>query len=508
MTNQPKEFTLRGYVDIIRRQWWVVLVVGVICAAAGLAYAKLQTKSYSATATLTVNDPNQALGALFGGGAFSGKTPLQESTVAAQQVMRHEVVAAVQDKLRSTDLGSVSASVDPNSYALKITASNASPTRAAAIANAFADVDTSITNTEARKQYAQQAADVKKHLPSLPKQTLLAFTTVEAYNRLQSLAQVATPLQIATSAGVPNSPSSPGGLTTTLAGLAFGLLLGIAVATGRDALDRRLRHSADVAKVLDHPVLGLVRTKALGHAGTRAESSNGGGRLDDPDHESFRILRQNIAYLGPAAESRTVLVTSPVAEEGKSTVAACLAVVTAEAGKRTLLVECDLRKPVLANRLRLSERPGLTDYLTGNAQPHEILQPVPGIVPRVNGNGASPASGSNLVCITAGANVHRPAELLASERFRTFLAEVSEVYDTVILDTAPLLPVADTLAIVPDVSTLIVCLRLRQTTRDQARAAQSALDRLPERPVGLVLTDAGQREDYYYGSYGTAAVSV
>jgi non-specific protein-tyrosine kinase len=85
------------------------------------------------------------------------------------------------------------------------------------------------------------------------------------------------------------------------------------------------------------------------------------------------------------------------------------------------------------------------------------------------------------------------------------LTEVSGVYDTVILDTPPLLPVADTLAIVPDVSALVVCIRLEHTTRDQARAAQSALDRLPERPVGLVLTDVrGQGDSYYYGEYAAA----
>jgi non-specific protein-tyrosine kinase len=74
----------------------------------------------------------------------------------------------------------------------------------------------------------------------------------------------------------------------------------------------------------------------------------------------------------------------------------------------------------------------------------------------------------------------------------------------VILDTAPLLPVADTLAIIPSVSTLIVCVRLEKTTRDEARAAQSALDRLPQRSVGLVLTDVREGDGHYYGSYGPA----
>ena len=523
MTNEPSgEFTLRRYGDVIRRQRWLILVVAAICTVAAFGYSAVQKKTYSATSSLTVNDPNQSL-ALLGGNFVSGKTPLQEASVAAQQVTRAEVAARVKRKLGKArvkrklgksltpaELSDVSTSVDPNSYVINITASSHSAPRAAAIANAFASVDASLTTSEVRKQYRQQAAAVAKQLRRLPRLSTLALTTADTYNRLQSLSSVATPLTVTTDAAVPGSPSSPKTARNTVAALLFGLLLGIALATGRDVLDRRLRRSSDVAKVLEHPVIGHIRTEALGHAGAPAEASNGIGALDDPDQESFRILRQNIWHLDAAENTRTVLVTSPMAQEGKSTVAACLAVATAEAGKRTLLVECDLRKPVLAKRFRIKASPGLTDYLTGNAQPHEILQPIPGLVERLNGSGPALSGGhggaSNLVCIAAGKSVLRPAELLASERFRNFLSEVSEVYDSVILDTPPLLPVADTLAIVPGVSTLIVCIRLEHTTRDQARAAQTALDRLPERPVGLVLTDVSQQDDgYYYGYYGAPA---
>jgi non-specific protein-tyrosine kinase len=230
------------------------------------------------------------------------------------------------------------------------------------------------------------------------------------------------------------------------------------------------------------------------------------GPLADPDEESFRILRQNVRYLAAATDLRTVLVTSAMAEEGKSTVAACLAVASAEAGLRTLLVECDLRRPVLATRFGIDQSPGLTDYLTGNAEPHEILQQVASVADRRNGHGPAQAGAggdAKLVCITSGTTVPRPAELLASARFHAFLSEVGKVYDSVIVDTAPLLPVADTLGIIPEVSSLLVCIRLRQTTREQARAAQSALDRLPARPVGIVLTDVRENEGGYYGYYAS-----
>lgn len=507
-TNQPVEFTLRGYLQMIRRQSWLIVILGIVCGAAAFGYSKAKKPTYSATATLTVNDPNSAL-SLTGSSYFSGQTALQEASVAASQVTRPEVLAAVQRKLGpSASRGSVSVSVDPNSYVIDIAAHSHSASEAAAIANAFADTDVALSAEETRASYQAQATAVLRQLrgmrPGSP-QTLIAQSTL---GRLENLAAVATPLTLNTAATTPRSPSSPKTLLYTLGALLVGLLLGLAVATVRDALDRRLRRSRDVAQVLDHPIIGHVRAQALGRTAFPSTSPNGAGSLTEADRESFRILRENIAYLGAASESRTMLVTSAVGAEGKSTVAACLAFATAEAGRRTLLIECDLRKPVLAKRMGINEHPGLTDYLTGNAQPPEILQPIAAVAGRVNGSGRAPGSaqrgGTNLVCITAGRSVPHPAELLASERFHALVAEVSEVYDAVILDTAPLLPVADTLAIIPDVSAVIVCVRLDQTTRDQARAAQSALSRLPHRPVGLVLTDVRDRDDYY-DDYGAPA---
>jgi Mrp family chromosome partitioning ATPase/capsular polysaccharide biosynthesis protein len=504
MTNQPTEFTLRGYVQMIRRHVWLIVILGLVCGGVAFAYSKAKKPTYSATAALSVSDPNSAL-SLTGSSYFNGQTPLQQASIASTQVTRPAVVAAVQRKLGAgVSDSSVSVSVDPNSYVINVSASSHSATQAAATANAFASTDAALSTSQARASYRAQADSISRqlrHMKAGSAQAVIAQTTL---GRLQNLAAVATPLSVTTSANVPGSPSSPKTVLYTVAALLFGLLLGVAVATARDAFDRRLRHSRDVTQALAHPVVGHIRPEALGHTVTNSRS--GAGPIEEADVEAFRILRQNMSYLGPPESGSTVLVTSAVGGEGKSTVAACLAAATAEAGRRTLLVECDLRKPVLARRLGIREAPGLTDYLTGNSEPHEILQPVPGIVERVNGNGPALGVSSdgipNLVCITAGTTAFHPAELLASERFQSFVAEVSAVYDTVILDTAPLLPVADTLAIVPSASTLIVCVRLEQTTRDQARAAQAALDRLPQRPVGLVLTDVREGDGHYYGTYG------
>jgi len=405
MASDRREFTLRGYLDVIRRGRWLILAVTAVATLAAFGLSKLQKPTYTATSTIAYTDPNQAL-SYSGSSFYNGLSPLQEAELTAPRVTRPEVVRAVERRLgAAVTNSSVSTAVDANSYAIQVTASSRSASDAAAVANAFANTDVSLSTAEARAGYHQQALAVRRQLRGELNHGSGDVVTAEALARLENLATVATPLTVTTPAIAPSAPSSPKTLRNTIAALLVGLLLGIAIATARDALDRRLQHTREVVDVLDHPVLGHIRPQALGHSGTPAESFNGARPLDDSDQESFRIVRQKIGYLGPADSSRTVLVTSAVAEEGKSTVAACLAVATAEAGKRTLLVECDLRKPVLAKRMSINEGPGLTDYLTGHAEPNQILQPIPGIIERLNGSGPAltehPGTAS-LVCITAG----------------------------------------------------------------------------------------------------------
>ena len=515
MSNAQQDTTLADYLRVLKQRKLFIIVVALICTAAALGVSLIQKKSYDATASEVVKDPNQDLLSL-GGGGFSTQTPLQLASAHAPDVTRPEVLAAVKKSLHSpltlSQLKSaVTVGIDTNSFLVTIDAAARNPNQTAAIANAFAEQDARLTTDEARASFAAQATQLQKKLKRLtsakdPNRAIY----IDRLSTLQSLAAVAQPVQVSQSATVPSSPTSPKPVRNAIAALMFGLLLGVALAYGRAALDRRLRRSSDVEQQLSQPVVGHIRSQALGHAGA-APGSNGSGPLADVDAESFRILRHNVRYLAAGEGIRTLLVTSATAQEGKSTVAASLASASAEAGKRTLLIECDLRRPVLARRFGLAETPGLTEYLVGHASPAEILQVVKLAPSGFNGstpqstNGDEPIGPAPLVCITSGTQPPRPADLLASDRFRQFLAEVSEVYDTVIIDSAPLLSVADTLEIVPHVAGILLCVRLRQTTREQARAMRNALDRLPDRAVGIVLTDVKEAEDDYYGYYYGAA---
>jgi capsular exopolysaccharide synthesis family protein len=303
-------------------------------------------------------------------------------------------------------------------------------------------------------------------------------------------------------ASIPAVPTSPKPIRNAVFGGALGLVLGLVVTGLLEALDRRLRRPDEVAALLDLPVVGAV-----------AEASMGGVPVADipaEEHvagmDAFRMLRTNMRFLDVDDPPRTILVTSPLPGEGKTTVSLGIALAAAASGQRTLLVEGDLQRPVHATRLGLEPQPGLTDFLDGAASPQQILQtkeftdPVAAL--RTNGAGPE-AAASRLICITAGQLTSLSGESLGSKRFAEFLAEVRAVYDLVVVDSAPLLAVAATSEIVPAVDAVVLCVRVGQTTADQALASRDALKRLPTKPTGLVLTGLGKgdREGYYSYAY-------
>jgi capsular exopolysaccharide synthesis family protein len=270
-------------------------------------------------------------------------------------------------------------------------------------------------------------------------------------------------------------------------------MLGTAAAFIRESLDRRATDGHEVQRRVDLPLVGYVRNESLGMAGM---SKNGTGLVSEADLESFRILRKNVDFLGLDEDLKVIAVTSPLPEEGKSTVASGYAYASALVGKRTILVECDFRRPVSAVRLGFESEPGLSEYLAGEAEPRDVLRVI-----EVHGRGAE-----MLPVIPAGTAVPQPTEMLASHRFHEFLDQLRKVYDRIVIDCAPLLPVGDTLEVVPQVDGVLLCVRLRQTTLNQAAAAKQVMQHLPDKPMGLVITGLTRgSEDDYYGYYSSAA---
>jgi capsular exopolysaccharide synthesis family protein len=500
--------SLVDYLRVIRRHRLLIAVVIVLCGGAALAYSKTRATTYEAEAQMSFGDPFQDL-TLFSSNQVPEESPAVRAANGSTLVTSPRVEREATKLFKRPPSGcSVDASVLVETNNVAVDGTCPAARDAALFANTYAKAARTIANDQARARIDRVAKALSNEIEDAKGNPVTGITGAQVaalqqdLSRVQALKQAAAPVDIVQAAQAPSQAASPRPIRDTGIGLALGLVLGLLAAFGRDAVDRRLRSSHEVYEELGLPVLGRVSRTALGYAGL---ARNGRPPMKDADFEAFRVLRMNLAYLAQGNPVNSVLITSGLPEEGKSTVSAALASAAVLAGQRTLLVECDLRRPCFARRFGIQAEPGLTDYLQGNADPQDIVQTVELAEPvRVNGAaGTDPnRTAGTLVCIAGGSRVSNPAELLITDRFTDFLEKVGRAYDLVVLDGSPLLAVVDSMEILPHVDAAIVCVRVQQTTRDQARAARVALSTLPERPMGVVLTGMRRGDPDAYDYYG------
>ena len=511
----PRYSTLRDYLAVLRRRRLIVLLTTVVFAAAAYMVSAQQDDVYRAESALSFREISQDLG-LLGTPAAPIQSAEQRAAIQSKLITRPEVVRRVKRELgtrRTEDelRGLVNSRAEARTDFVVIEAEGSSGREAADIANAFAKQARLVATADERRRF-REAADVLQdrfeqqlRRRDDPYQRALLQ---ERIARLEASADFANPVEIARTAGPPASPASPKPLRDTLLAALVGFTLGILAAFARDSLDRRLRGSREIQEQLGLPLLGHVSDDALGGSVVQRDNAR---PLTPLDLEAFRILRTNLEFLSVDQPPRVIAVTSALPEEGKTTVAAALAAVFAASGRDTLLVECDLRRPTLSERLSLESSPGLSDYLAGHAKPAEVLREVQlgeMLPPGSMNGGPIKKSARKLMAVLAGSRAPEPAELLGSERFRTFVDEVRQDYDVVVIDTSPVLAVVDALEVVSLADAVLLCVRAAKTTREQAAAAKAAIEHLPTRPAGIVVTGIRARDEgygYYSYSYSYSA---
>lgn len=220
-----------------------------------------------------------------------------------------------------------------------------------------------------------------------------------------------------------------------------------------------------------------------------ATSAGGPVAWDDPKSvaaEAYRILRTNLLFTNPDRPLKSVLVTSPTVGDGKSTVTANLAVSFAQAGRRVIVVNADLRRPSVHKLFRVPEGAGLTSVLVGQATLEEALRET---------------DAPDVRLLTAGPTPPNPAELLESQRMRTVMRELEQHADIVLYDAPPVTVVADAGLLAPHVDGCILVVSLGVTQRDMARAAVEQLQRVGGRILGAVVNRIGPSSGYYYYYY-------
>lgn len=405
---------------------------------------------------------------------------------------------------------------------------------------AYAEFQTALRQEQALEQEMralksealdENSASVDYHNLSLEVETrrnlldevLKAQSETEVTARLQGTKE--SNVRVVDRALVPGGPSSPNLKQDLSSGLLLGLLCGVGLVLLLEYMDRTVKTSEQVERLLGLPTLAVIPDvadtgssyggyRAYGGYGVAPEAASPAkgarrwlekkkgetlSRIELVPHEgprlavseAYRSLRTAL-LLASARELRVVAVTSAVASEGKSATATNLAVVMAQLGRRVLIVDADLRKPRLHEVFQVSNRTGLVSYLTGGADFDAIVSRTP--VPQL------------FVC-PSGPMPPNPSELLASERMRELVKLARGRFDFVVFDTPPILPVTDAALVGTLVDGVTLCLRAGKVTREEARSCHDRLRMAAIKVLGVVLnrhtTGQGGYSSRRYQTYET-----
>jgi len=446
---------LGEFLSLLRRRWWIVALLVIACLGSAAIITKLETPVYRASTQLIVNGTSNLSeeSQIANRSLASGRA----TTFAAVIPSKFSVEAAVRraDKNGSfpgAGYPTVTASASGNDPFIEVQVSDTDPHLAEAAANAFVAV-----------------------LPNVMAQIDQPMTQPDEVVVLQP-------------ARFPSSPASPRPFQNLLIGFMLGLVLGFSAAFALESIDTRLRDSDDVVAATELPMLGVVPYE-MPEEPIPVTTFPMSARA-----EAYRRVRANIAFMAATGIAKSVIVTSATSSEGKTSLAVNLAIASAQAGQRVVLVDADLRRPMVQTYLQLATHPGLVHVLTGTVSLAEALQS---------------ADIGSFDVLTAGPMPPNPNELIGSASMRETLRQLKSAYDLVIVDTAPILPVADTLHLSLMVGGVIIVARIGETTRERLRRTKEALERVHANIIGVVPNGVIQREDsaYFYAyTYADRAV--
>lgn len=515
---------IRRYFRIFRRWWWLLLAATLLAAGGSYLATRSQPRIYSSRARVMVGTSIQSLNPDW----VAINTAEQLAQTYAELATTRPALQGVIDRLglqASPDIlrGMVAVKPSQGTQILDITVVDTDPLRAAAIANAVAEelVRQSPGGSESpeagiRRDVEEQLRDLKsridmareevQNLEAAILQEDSARAIAELKNRRDLLQQQisqwqATYAQLYTAytgnqantltivePAEPNyTPIGPQTSTNVLLAGATGALLAVGAILLLEYLDDTVKNGEEITELTGLPFLGLiprVREKATEQLLTQHEPRSAFS-------ECFRTLRTNLQFSGFDRPLRTILVTSPQPTEGKSTIVANLGVVLAQAGRRVIVVDTDLRRPILHHIFHKENEWGLTGALFG-----EGLQTDDGLL----------STGvENLRFLPSGPLPPNPSEILGSQRMGDLLSHLQEQADVVLLDSPPLLTMADASVLAARVDGVVLVADAGKTRREALKKAAEALRRVGARTLGVVLNRVGLHSEgysyYYYYSY-------
>ena len=473
--NEDIEIDLGRVFRAVVNKTWLVALVALLCAAltfAGTFF--LITPKYEASAMFYVNNNNFSLGEAtvsLSSGDLSTSRNLVDSYIVIlnTRATLMEVIDYTGVSLTYKELREMISSESVNETEIfQVTVTSTDPQQAEQLANAIAYI--------------------------LPERigTIIDGTSAEVVDP----------------AIVPSKHSSPSYTKNTIAGFLLGLAATVGIVGLREICDITIRSEEDVQQCCKHPILAAVpdmtaqskggsyygygekRTKksAVSHPAKRAVV---GPNISFAASEAYKLLRTKLQFsFADENDCHIIGLSSALSGEGKSLTAVNLAFTMAQLDKKVLLVDCDMRRPTLAEKLQLAKAPGLSSYLTRQCKLDDLVQ----ICDRGEGD-------MGFHVITAGQNPPNPVELLSSARMRKALEAMRKVYDYVILDLPPVGEVSDALAITNETDGMLLVVRQNYCDRNVLTDAVRQFDFLNAKTLGVVFNCTGEHSGKY-GKYG------
>ncbi|MGC2372269.1 MAG: polysaccharide biosynthesis tyrosine autokinase [Solirubrobacteraceae bacterium] len=505
MDTERSNLSLERVLGVLRRRAPWILLCFVLAAGVAFGSSKHQTKKYTATASLVFNNSQlsqQAAGlqALNTGGS---QLPQQQTNLKLVQLgdMAEKTAVRLGRGLTDEDVkGDLSVSAQGESNVVNVSVTATSPALAAAIANTYTKQFVTEQQNANHTYYAGALRLVEKQLKALSPKQKLSPSGIALAGRAQSLG-VLTELrngnvEIAQAATIPTSPSSPKVSRNTALGAVLGLLLGLGIAFLLERLDRRIREPKDLESVYGLPLLGVVpESSALSRSGR--SDGTAGAVLPAQEAEAFHLIRAHMRYFNVDRELRTLMVVSAGPGDGKTTVARHLASAAARMGSRVLLLETDLRRPMVAQQLGIVSGRGLSDVLIGAVTLPEAIQTIELTAPS-----GERAKGHSLDVLVAGASLPpNPGELIESRAMATLLEQTKTRYDLIVIDTPPLTAVSDAFPLLKKVDGVVIVGRVGRNRRDVAERMHETLTGAGAPLLGVIANGfkAGRRGGYGYG---------
>lgn len=434
--------SVRDVRRILRKRAWLIILLIVLASGSAVGLSLQQTPQYQSSITILVGQERGIIGP---GGDPNILLTLSETMVAL--VTSRPVAEGVANKLdlrTSPDylLAGLTAAPVEGTQLIEVTYTGSDPEETRRIANAVGEV------------FTQKVSELS------PSSDTLTATVWER-------------------AIWPGVPISPNPLRNVVLALLLGGALGVGLAFLLEFLDERWRSPEETEQATGVPSLGVIP------ASPGIRDGKAGSRPDAVGLEHYRMLRTNTLHMLADSPSKVIMVTSPGPKEGKTTVCANLGMTLAQAGKRTLILDCDLRRPMMHKFFGLKNTYGVVDALEGGRSPYETWQePVPG-----------------LWVMTAGPIPPDPAELLGSERFTELLDLLRQEFDYVLMDSSPVQVVSDPAILSSRADGVLLIIDPQKTSKDAIQQTMRSLEIVGASILGTVMNKVKRPKRSSYSVY-------